>query len=336
MRAPIAIIGAGAWGTALALVLAKKGHAVRMWEYFSEYAEKLRTTRENSKFLPGITIPDSVAITNDLKEAITGCEIAVLVVPSQTMRSVVRKINSLDNTLKIMVTASKGVEKETLARMSEVISDEMDKAVQVCSLSGPSHAEEAARELPTTVVAASKDCETAKVVQDLFMTDYFRTYTSEDIVGVELGGSLKNVIALAAGVVDGLGLGDNAKAALLTRGLAEMSRLGKALGAEAGTFAGLSGMGDLIVTCTSRHSRNRRVGEEIGRGRTLKEVLDEMEMVVEGVETAKSVHLLAERSGVDMPIAGQVHRILFENTSAKLAVKELMQRPGRSENEYEE
>jgi glycerol-3-phosphate dehydrogenase (NAD(P)+) len=331
MNKPIAVIGAGAWGTSLAMVLAQNGYAVRLWEYFPEYALHLQTTRDNTKFLPGVKIPESIVITSDLGQAAADCDDLILVCPSQALRSVVRRLKEQSCRPDRVVSASKGIEKNSLARMSEIIREEFGSGPQVCALSGPSHAEEVSRGLPCSIVAASPAAEAGAHVQKLFSTDRLRVYTSPDIIGVELGGSLKNVIALAAGVVDGLGLGDNTKAALLTRGLAEICRLGKAMGANPETFAGLSGMGDLVVTCTSRHSRNRRVGEELGRGRTLAEILSNMEMVAEGVDTSRSAKQLAERMGVDMPITFQVNRILFEGVSAAEALVALMQRPPKPE-----
>lgn len=331
MSKSVAVIGAGAWGTALALVLAKNNSAVNLWEYFPDYAQELATSRENRKFLPGIPIPDQVMITNDLATAIKGCDIVVLVVPSQSLRSVVEKIKATEQLPRIMVTASKGVEKNSLARMSEIIANEFSGRVELGVLSGPSHAEEVARQLPCTVVAAAKQKVIAEEIQDVFTNEHFRVYTSTDLVGVELGGALKNVIALAAGVVDGLRLGDNAKAALLTRGLAEVSRLGVAAGARAETFAGLSGMGDLVVTCTSQHSRNRRVGELLGQGQQLEDILINMEMVAEGVETTRSAYQLGKRFKVELPIINEMYQILFEKKSAKSAVQLLMQRPNKAE-----
>ncbi|MBN1595640.1 NAD(P)-dependent glycerol-3-phosphate dehydrogenase [candidate division FCPU426 bacterium] len=328
---PLAVIGAGAWGTALAMILSQKGYAVRLWEYYPEYAQVLDTARENPKFLPGIVIPKSICISNDLAETVRNCRILVVAVPAQAVRSIVTRLADCQATPEIIVSASKGIEKSTLCRMSEIIRQIFGRLPGVVALSGPSHAEEVSRGVPTSVVAASESTLAAEQVQDIFMTDSFRIYSSADVAGVELGGALKNVIALAAGVSDGLGLGDNTKAALLTRGLAEMIRLGKALHADAETFAGLSGIGDLVVTCTSQHSRNRRVGEELGRGRPLSEVLMNMDMVAEGVETTRSTVQLAERESVEMPITYCMHRILFEGMTPLAAVTELMQRPRKAE-----
>jgi len=333
MNSPIAVVGAGAWGTALALILEQKGLTIRLWEYFPEYAEVLAMTRENPKFLPGVRIPVSIQITSDIKTAVAGCQTIILAVPSQVLRSVTKQLVNSQVQPAIVVSAAKGIERGSLCRMSEIIAQEFGNGPDVCVLSGPSHAEEVSRRIPTSVVAASQNPETVRVVQELFMTEYFRVYSSSDVAGVELGGALKNVIAIAAGVVDGLGLGDNTKAALITRGLAEMSRLGRAFQAEPETFAGLSGIGDLVVTCTSKHSRNRRVGEELGRGRKLPDILASMEMVVEGVETTRSAERLAESKNVEMPITVQMSRILFAGLSPREAVKALMQRPRKAETE---
>jgi glycerol-3-phosphate dehydrogenase (NAD(P)+) len=333
MTNSIAVIGAGAWGTALATILAEKKQEVRLWEYFAEYAEVLKTTRENPKFLPGVKIPREIFITHDLAEAVHNCQTVILVSPSQKLRAVAKRLVELSIQPEYIVTASKGIENDTLQRMSEIVVQEFGQGPKVCALSGPSHAEEVSRRIPTSVVAASKDMAAAQHVQNILMTEQFRIYTSDDIVGVEMGGALKNVIAIAAGMVDGLQLGDNTKAALITRGLAEMRRLGMALKARPETFAGLSGLGDLVVTCTSRHSRNRRVGEELGQGKSLKEILAHMEMVAEGVETTRSVWALAQRLKVDMPITHAVNRILFENCSPQAALKSLLQRPQKSEYE---
>lgn len=328
---PIAVMGAGAWGTALARLLARKGHRVRLWEYFPDYAEVLRTRRENPKFLPGVAIPESVEITSDPGLAAAGADLVVMVPPAQRFREVARRLAAAGAKPQWVLSASKGLEHGSLARMSEIIRETFPATVAAGALSGPSHAEEVGRDRPTSVVVAAAESRAAEVFQEAFMTETFRVYTSPDLAGVELGGSLKNIIALAAGVVDGLGLGDNAKAALITRGLAEISRMGAALQAKPETFAGLSGLGDLVVTCTSRFSRNRRVGEELGRGRTLEEVLAGMEMVAEGVETTRSAYQLSRRLGVDLPITEQVYRLLYEGVPPDRAVKELMQRPRKAE-----
>ncbi|NTV52910.1 MAG: NAD(P)-dependent glycerol-3-phosphate dehydrogenase [Candidatus Firestonebacteria bacterium] len=330
---PVAVIGAGAWGTTLAMILNRRGLAVRLWEFFPEYARVLDLTRENPKFLPGVQIAADIEITSDLNRAVEGCRNLVMVVPSQRMRSVAHRLAAGGYQPEVVVSASKGIEQDSLLRMSEVLVAEFGEKIETCALSGPSHAEEVSRNLPSTLVAASRNKEVAQRVQDWFMGPSVRVYTSEDIVGVELGGSLKNVIALASGVVDGLGLGDNAKAALITRGLAEIIRLGKALGARTETFSGLSGLGDLVVTCMSQHSRNRRVGEELGRGKKLKEILSNMEMVAEGVDTSRSAFMLAKRLGVEMPITEQMNRVLFEDVRPADALSELMLRARKEERD---
>jgi len=333
MDRSVAVIGAGAWGTTLSLILSRKGCPVHLWEYFPDYARRLAESRENPKFLPGVRIPENVSISSDIEETAADCQDIVLAVPSQKLRAVAKRLAGAGVKPRHVITASKGIERGSLARMSEVVRQEFGPSPEVCVLSGPSHAEEVSRGMPCSLVAASENKQTALAVQELFSTESLRVYTSPDVVGVELGGALKNVIALAVGIVDGLGLGDNSKAALMTRGLTEIGRLGKALGANSETFAGLSGIGDLIVTCTSQHSRNRRVGEEIGRGRRLDEILKEMEMVAEGVETARSAKQLGERIKVELPIIFQVNRILFENIPPWEAVRDLMGRPRRTEME---
>lgn len=333
MDRPVAVIGAGAWGTTLSLILSRKGCLVRLWEYFPDYALRLAESRENLKFLPGVRIPENVMISADIEKTVADCREIVLVVPSQKLRDVARRLAGTGVQPRCVITASKGIEKGSLARMSEVVRQEFGPGPEVCVLSGPSHAEEVSRGMPCSLVAASENKETAQAVQELFSTDNLRVYISPDIVGVELGGALKNVIALAVGMVDGLGLGDNSKAALMTRGLVEIGRLGKSLGANSETFAGLSGLGDLIATCASQHSRNRRVGEEVGRGRRLDEILKDMEMVAEGVETARSAKQLGERMKVEMPITAQINRILFEEIPPLEAVRDLMRRPRKAELE---
>ena len=274
----IAVLGAGSWGTTLGLVLNDNAHDVVMWEFDAAQVEAVARDRENTKFLPGVPIPPSVGITGDLAEALAGADAAVFAVPSHAVRDVARSAREMIAGDTIVVNVAKGIENESLARMSEVLAEELgrDGATGISSLVGPSHAEEVSRRLPTTVVAAALDEPTAISVRDLFMTEYLRVYTNTDLVGVELAVSLKNVIAIAAGICDGMGYGDNTKGALLTRGLAEITRLGVAMGGAPETFAGLSGMGDLITTCISKHSRNRHVGEAIASGKTLKQVLDEM------------------------------------------------------------
>lgn len=328
MPSKVAVIGAGSWGTALAVLLAKKGCDVRLWVHRPEHAVAIERERQNAEYLPGITIPDSVRITCEFDEALNESDFVILVVPSHTMREIVKHISPLAKENMVFVSATKGIENGTLKRMSEIIKDELPWIVHknIAVLSGPSHAEEVGRDIPTTVVVASESKNTAEAVQDLFMTPRFRVYTNPDIIGVELGGALKNVIALGAGISDGLGFGDNSKAALMTRGIVEITRLGVALGANPLTFAGLSGIGDLIVTCTSMHSRNRRAGILIGKGHKVNEVLESMNMVVEGVRTTRSAYDLKLKHNVKMPITTEMYKILFEGKDPKEAVVDLMMR----------
>ncbi|RJP76142.1 MAG: NAD(P)-dependent glycerol-3-phosphate dehydrogenase [Candidatus Zixiibacteriota bacterium] len=325
---PVAILGAGGWGTALAVLLAGKGLPVRLWEYRPEAAERLSRERENRDFLPGVPLPEALAVDHDAARCLDGAGLVLLAIPSQYARGALENIVAHIPPEALIVNAAKGVEEGTLKRMSEVAADLVPGVLEsrYAALSGPSHAEEVARGIPTTVVAASHSLDTARRVQEIFFTPTFRVYASQDVVGVELGGALKNVIAVAAGMCDGLGFGDNTKGALLTRGLAEMARLGVQLGGQPHTFAGLSGMGDLITTCMSRHSRNRYVGEQVGKGKPLDEVLASMSMVAEGVRTSRSARHLARREGVPMPITEAVHAILFEAKDPKRAVTELMTR----------
>jgi len=329
----VSVIGAGGWGTALALVLNGNGHKVTLWEYFPEYAKVLAKTRENGKFLKGIKIPANICITSDLKAAVENSRVLVLAVPSHIMRGLCGKIAALNYRGKIMVSVAKGIEQETLKRMSQIITELLPDS-EVAVLSGPSHAEEVGRGVPTTVVVAASRKKTAVMIQKMFSGGNFRVYGNQDITGVELGGSVKNVIAIAAGVLDGLGLGDNTKAALITRGLAEMMRLGVAAGARESTFSGLSGLGDLVVTCESKFSRNRSVGEQLGRGKKIKEILSGMEMVAEGVKSTQSVYKLARKHKVVMPISREIYRIIYEGKNPKQSIKDLMSRKLKSESEF--
>lgn len=330
----ISVLGAGSWGTTLAILLHDNGHAVTLWEYKKSYTKSLIKHRENRTFLPGIKIPEEIKITNDLNESVKRQHMIVIAVPSQFIRSVLQHFPKYDYNDTTFVSVSKGIEKDTLLRVDQIIKSELtdldDSSVSV--LSGPSHAEEVSRKVPTAVVAASKSMSTAKLVQAAFMNSYFRVYSSTDIVGVELGGALKNVIAIGAGIIDGANFGDNTKAAIMTRGIAEISRLGIELGAQPHTFSGLSGMGDLIVTCMSKHSRNRYVGEQVGTGKSLKEVLKSMEMVAEGVESCRSVYELAAKHNVDVPIVNAVYQILFNNKDAVKVTYDLMTRDMKSEH----
>ncbi len=329
----ISVLGAGGWGTTLAILLLSNGHSVTLWEYKTEYAEILKSKRENSVYLPGIQIPSDLIITDNLNEAAKNKDIIVLAVPSQFLRSVFKKIDNSFIETSLFVSVSKGIEKNTLLTMSQMLKDEKPflKDSQIAVLSGPSHAEEVSKKIPTAVVAASLIPDTAQIVQTAFINNYFRVYSSQDIIGVELGGAFKNIIAIGGGIIDGLKLGDNTKAAIMTRGIAEISRLGIALGAKPETFAGLSGMGDLIVTCMSRHSRNRFVGEQIGAGKKLKEVLSNMNMVAEGVETTISASELAKKYNVETPITNEVYKILFEDKDPAEATADLMTRDMRTE-----
>lgn len=328
----IAVLGGGSWGTALAVLLESKGHAVTVWELYPERAEALRRNRENKQMLPGIRIPESIEISADMESAVHGRDTLVFVVPSHGLRASAQEAAPYLAGNETAVIATKGIEEDTLKRMSEIVEEETGiPPARISVLVGPSHAEEVSRGLPTTVVSASSNRATAETVQETFITPAFRVYTNTDVIGVETGVSLKNVIAIAAGMCDGLGYGDNTKGALLTRGLAEMTRLGVAMGARQETFSGLAGLGDLVTTCISRHSRNRYVGEEIGKGRTLQEVLSGMVMVAEGVRTTRSTMGLAERFDVEMPIAQQVYEILYNDKPAREAIRDLMVRSPKPE-----
>ena len=332
--AKISVMGTGSWGTALALQLHNKGHQVMLWSAHPEKAAGLNQTREDPKKLPGITIPDGIVITGDEKTALDSPDIVVFASPSAYMRAISKRLSPLIRRGQIIVNVAKGVEENTLMPVCDIIKEEIPQA-DVCVLSGPSHAEEVSRGLPTTCVVSARKKETAEYLQGLFMSPVFRVYTTPDMLGVELGGALKNVIALAAGTADGLGYGDNTKAALITRGIAEMARLGAKMGAKLETFAGLSGIGDLIVTCASMHSRNRRAGILIGKGYSMKEAMDEVQMVVEGVYSAKAGCALGKKYQVPMPIIEQVNQVLFEGKAAQDAVEDLMQREKQGEISWE-
>jgi glycerol-3-phosphate dehydrogenase (NAD(P)+) len=321
----ICVLGAGSWGSALALVLAKKGYEVSMWTLNEEQANKINKTRENIEYLPGVLFPNNIAVTTDLEETVVNSKIIVLAVPSQAIRSVSKQIKPFVKDEQILVDVAKGLEKGSGLRLSQVCEQELPKNPYV-TLSGPSHAEEVAKDIPTTVVVASQDLEIAQIVQDVFMSPKFRVYTNPDIVGVELGGALKNIIAFGAGICDGLGYGDNAKAALMTRGISEIGRLGAAMGANLSTFAGLSGIGDLIVTCTSMHSRNRRAGILIGQGKNLEETLEEVKMVVEGITATEVAYEVAKELNIDMPITNAIYSVLHNGSNPNEVVIELMMR----------
>lgn len=326
----IGVIGSGSWGTALAWLLVNNGHQVTLWSHKEATAELLRKEREHVSKLPGVILQEEMEQTSDLEHAVKGKEMLVLSVPSPAIRSTAKKMCPYVQEGQIVVNVAKGIEAGSLMTMGDIIKEELPQA-QMVVLSGPSHAEEVGRALPTTCVAASEDKESRERVQELFMNPVFRVYTSEDVLGVELGAALKNVIALAAGIADGLGYGDNTKAALITRGIAEMARLGKAMGAQVETFSGLSGIGDLIVTCSSKHSRNRKAGFLIGQGYSVEDAMAEVKMVVEGVNSAKAALSLARREGVEMPIVEEVNKVLFEGKNPADAVDTLMQRDGRDE-----
>ena len=321
----IGVLGAGSWGTALAWLLANNGHEVTLWSIMEDEVKMLNETREHTLKLPGVKLQDSILITTDLETAMKDKDVLVLAVPSPFTRSTSHMMQSFAADGQLIVNVAKGVEETTLMTLSEIIEEEIPQA-RVAVLSGPSHAEEVGKGLPTTCVIGARDRETAEYLQKIFMSPVFRVYTSPDILGIELGAALKNVIALAAGVADGLGYGDNTKAALITRGIAEISRLGIAMGARAETFFGLSGIGDLIVTCASVHSRNRKAGYLMGQGYTMKEAMDQVKMVVEGVYSAKAALALSEKYHVEMPIIVEVNKVLFEDKKAADAVDELMQR----------
>lgn len=329
----ITVLGAGSWGTTLAILLANNFHQVTLWSYRAQDAETIRTRRENPAFLPGVKIPEDVVTTSDLSASVHNAQMIVTAIPSQYVRSVMSELKDLPFDRITVVNVAKGIENGTLMTMSQMLHDVIPNlpTKSISTLSGPSHAEEVSKQVPTTVVAASTELETAKLVQSTFMTPYFRVYVSTDLCGVELGGSLKNVIAIAAGIVDGADLGDNTKAALMTRGIAEITRVGVALGAHARTFAGLSGIGDLMVTCMSRHSRNRFVGVEIGKGRKLSDILAGMVMVAEGVQTTISARELAHKTGVETPIVNEVYKMLFEGKDPHDACYDLMTRDPKGE-----
>lgn len=330
--ANIGIIGAGSWGIALAVLLHNNGHQITVWSILQDEIDMLNTEREHKDKLPGVKLSEDMVFTTDIKGAIEGKDMLVLAVPSPFIRSTAHSMKKYVTDEQILVNVAKGIEEKTLMTLSQVIEEEIPQA-DVAVLSGPSHAEEVGRGIPTTIVVGAKMKKTAEVIQNTFMNDVFRVYTSPDVLGIELGAALKNVVALAAGIADGLGYGDNTKAALITRGIAEISRLGIAMGGKYETFSGLSGMGDLIVTCASMHSRNRRAGILIGQGRTMEEAMAEVKMVVEGVYSAKAAMGLARKYDVELPIIEQVNEVLFQNKPAAEAVKDLMLRDKKLENQ---
>jgi len=328
----ITVLGDGAWGTALAILAQSKGHDVTLWGYFPDYIEQMKEKRENSQFLPGIILPDELNMTSDIADAVENAEIIIIAIPVKYMAGILqqKELSAIPDNA-ILVNVAKGIDTKTLKSPSDIIKESLGN-VNYVAMSGPSHAEEVAEKMPTAVVAACADEQSAEQVQQALSTDFFRIYTTYDVVGVELGGALKNVFALAAGICDGMEFGDNSKAALITRGIAEMARLGKALGGDPSTFAGLSGVGDLIVTCMSRHSRNRYVGEALGSGQTLPDIESSMGLVVaEGVTTAKSVHQLAEEKAVSTPVIDEVYQVLYKGKEPAKAAHDLMTREPKQE-----
>lgn len=332
MTEKIGVLGGGSWGTALAILLANKGYDVNMWLRNKEQIEDMNNTRMNNKYLPNVVFPSNLRLTDDLEKVNYKAEAIVLSVGTHGIREVLNNSKSYIKPEQIIVNVSKGIENESLLRISEIVEEFLPKN-RYAILSGPSHAEEVANQMPTTVVSASKYKDVAEYVQDLFITPSFRVYTNPDVIGVELGGALKNIIALGAGVSDGLNYGDNTKAALMTRGIFEMARLGEKMGAQTDTFSGLSGIGDLIVTCTSMHSRNRRAGILIGQGKKVEDAVKEIGMVVEGIKTTKSAYKLAQKYNIDMPITEEIYGVLYEGEDVKNSVSNLMIRERKHEME---
>lgn len=328
----IVILGDGGWGTTLAILLFHKGFEITLWSTSKKYASYLEKKRINKKFLPGVAIPRNVIISSDLKQSLEAKQLIVLAIPSQYTRGVLRRIKALKiiKGSTAFVSATKGLELGTLKRMSQVAYEELG-SIRFGVLSGPTIAHEVARNIPTTAVIASRRKEDRKYLQNIFMSERFRVYTNDDVIGVELGGSLKNIIAIACGISDGLGFGTNTKAALLSRGMVEISRLGHAMGAKITTFSGISGLGDLVTTCISPYSRNRFVGEQIGKGKSLKEIITRMQMVAEGIPTTKSAYILSLKYKADMPITKEVYRVLYKNKSPLKAVRDLMTREKKEE-----
>jgi glycerol-3-phosphate dehydrogenase (NAD(P)+) len=329
----IAVVGSGSWGMTLAIHLLKNGHDVDVWFYLEKDFKQAQDTRELPDYLPGVVLPSELNFTMDMEKCVRDKDIILIAIPSHTVGMTLATLSNIISTESIIVNVAKGIENDSLRTMSQVIAHALPNhpVTNISTLYGPTHAEEVVKEMPSTIVAACPDEVSGKIVQKAFMSDTLRVYTNVDILGVEYGGSLKNVIAIAAGILTGMGYGDNTLAALLTRGLFEMTRLGVFLGAQEQTFAGLSGMGDLIVTCLSAHSRNRHVGFELGKGRKLKEILEEMNMVAEGINTSRSVHQLIAKTGVEMPISEQIFQVLFEEKDPRIAVEELMGRAPRQE-----
>ena len=328
--ARIGMVGAGSWGTALSVLLADNGHDVTVWSCIEDEIRMLSTTHEHSQKLPGVALPQNIEYTSKIEEVLRDRDLIVFAVPSPYARSTASQMSEFVRYGQLIVSVSKGIEEQSLMTLSQVIEDEIPQA-QVAVLSGPSHAEEVGRRMPTTVVCGARNKETAEYVQNIFMSKVFRVYTSPDMLGIQIGASLKNVIALAAGISDGLGYGDNLKAAIITRGLREIISLAEKMGASSVTLNGLSGIGDLIVTCASMHSRNRRAGILMGQGKTMEEAMEEVQQIVEGVYSAKGAKKLAEKYGLEMPITEQVNCILFENKDPGQAVADLMLRDKKDE-----
>jgi glycerol-3-phosphate dehydrogenase (NAD(P)+) len=324
----IAVIGAGSWGTTLALLLADKGHEVKLWVYEKHLAEEMQKSRENRIYLQGYRLSENISVTSSIKDAASDSEIIVFVVPSHVARGIIEELSPFVSKDTIIVSATKGIENDTLMPISEVFKEMLPKPCHnnLTFLSGPSFAKEVAQKMPTAVALASYDKKVGESVQQAFSTDYFRVFTNSDVIGVELGGALKNVIAIATGIADGMGFGHNTRAAIITRGLAEMIRLGIAMGAEPATFAGLSGLGDLVLTCTGELSRNRTVGIRLGKGEKLKDILSSMKMVAEGVKTTKAVYELSKKYNIEMPIPNEVYYILYEDKDVKASAKDLLKR----------
>ncbi len=332
MKNIVCVIGAGSWGTALSISLSKKGHEVRLWMRDLEQLEQMKISRENIRYLSGVILPENIKLYGDLREAVQGAELLLLAVASQAVRQVIHSIKDTISADQVIVNVAKGLENESHLTISQVIKEELPKN-PFAVLSGPSHAEEVCRDMPTTLVVGSTTKNIAEFVQDVFITPKLRIYTNPDVIGIELGGALKNVIALGAGICDGLGFGDNAKAALMTRGIREIARLGAVMGADLNTFSGLTGIGDLIVTCTSMHSRNRRCGIQIGQGKKAQEAIESIGMVVEGVVTTKVAYELSEQFQVAMPITTEIYKILYQGSDAREAVINLMLRSRTHEME---
>ena len=327
-----AILGDGGWGTALALVLHRNGHSVTVWGPFPDYIDQVRDRHENISFLKGVALPSALAWTSDCEQAVTGADVVVLATPSKFMQDVLRSFRDFIESRSILASVAKGFDRKSLLRMTQIAEQVLDRR-PIAALSGPSHAEEVARGVPSAVAIASMDHSQAVFLQSVFNNETFRVYTSDDVIGVEIGGAMKNVIAVAAGISDGIGYGDNTKAALITRGLAEMTRMGVALGARPSTFAGLSGIGDLIVTCASQLSRNRKVGERLGQGETLHQIMGSMEQVAEGVWTCSTARELAASLEVDAPITNEVHAVVHEGKDPQSAVQDLLARDPKPEYE---